>query len=360
MAQFSFVVPVYKVDYGFLRNCIENLQKQTYQDIEIVLVDDGSPDDCGKICDGYAAQDERIKVVHKPNGGLSDARNAGTAAVTTPWVTYVDGDDWVDADFAEIFLERMQKQETVADVYIYTGYRNYIDMEKAGTPIFADGTRFVEYHEREALQTECCIGFTKDVNDGLFIGSACGKVYSVSFLRGKDVKFKIVPYGEDSIFYLDFTENAQCIEYVAHPIYHYRDTAGSMVNGYRKNADREQIIYLNEIFSFAERYQKSKEFIDILYFRVFASMQRVISQKYANKNNPDKYRKRYRECNTYFHTAPYKEWYKHIRFSSLSKNNKLKYLLLRMKLYFAMDSARNLYMRRKGYVQMKVGDNDGK
>lgn len=96
--QVSIIVPVYKVPEGFLRKCVESCGAQTLEEIEILLVDDGSPDDCGSICDEYAAQDERIRVIHKENGGLCSARNAGCLAARGEWIMFVDGDDWIDPD----------------------------------------------------------------------------------------------------------------------------------------------------------------------------------------------------------------------------------------------------------------------
>ena len=90
----SIIVPCYKVEL-YLPTCIESVQSQSYSDWELVLVDDGSPDRCGEICDKYAKTDERIKVIHKSNGGLSDARNAGLKVMTGDFVAFLDSDDSV-------------------------------------------------------------------------------------------------------------------------------------------------------------------------------------------------------------------------------------------------------------------------
>lgn len=100
----SIIVPCYKVE-DFLPKCVESLMAQSHKDIEIILVDDGSPDDTGKLCDEYAKKDSRIKVVHKQNGGLVSARNAGYDVATGDWIMYVDGDDWLDADCCQIMLD---------------------------------------------------------------------------------------------------------------------------------------------------------------------------------------------------------------------------------------------------------------
>ena len=101
----SIIVPVYKVPEQYLRKCIESCMSQTLEEIEILLVDDGSPDRCGEICDEYAQRDSRIRVLHKENGGLCSARNAGFAAAQGEWIMFVDGDDWIDADMCREMLE---------------------------------------------------------------------------------------------------------------------------------------------------------------------------------------------------------------------------------------------------------------
>lgn len=96
----TVIIPVYKVE-EYLEKCVKSIQNQTYRNLEIVLVDDGSPDNCGKMCDEYAKQDERIKVIHKPNGGLSDARNAGIEVAKGEYIAFVDSDDFVSKDYIE-------------------------------------------------------------------------------------------------------------------------------------------------------------------------------------------------------------------------------------------------------------------
>ncbi len=96
----SVIVPIYKVE-EFLPTCLDSILAQTYKNLEIILVDDGSPDNCGMICDEYAKKDSRIIVIHKENGGLSDARNAGLDICTGDYISFVDSDDYVDKSFIE-------------------------------------------------------------------------------------------------------------------------------------------------------------------------------------------------------------------------------------------------------------------
>lgn len=96
----SVIVPVYNVE-KYLRRCVDSILNQTYQNIEIILVDDGSPDNCGAICDDYQNTDYRVKVIHKKNGGLSDARNVAISQTSGEYITFVDSDDWVSPYYVE-------------------------------------------------------------------------------------------------------------------------------------------------------------------------------------------------------------------------------------------------------------------
>lgn len=109
----SVIIPVYNVSQ-YLRRCVDSVINQTYSDLEIILVDDGSPDDCPQICDEYAKKDERIIVIHKPNGGLSSARNAGLDVASGAYVGFVDSDDWIEADTFEYCIGLIKKYKANA------------------------------------------------------------------------------------------------------------------------------------------------------------------------------------------------------------------------------------------------------
>ena len=106
----SVIVPIYKVE-RYLRKCVESILGQTYSKLELILVDDGSPDGCGRICDEFAEADSRVKVIHKKNGGLSDARNAGIAIAAGDYFSFIDSDDWIERDAYEAMLAVAEKYD---------------------------------------------------------------------------------------------------------------------------------------------------------------------------------------------------------------------------------------------------------
>lgn len=111
----SVIVPVYNVE-AYLRECVDSILNQTYRDLEIILIDDGSPDKCGSICDEYAEIDERVRVIHTNNSGLSSARNTGIEAAKGEYIGFVDSDDWIESRMYEILLDRMN--ESGADIVV--------------------------------------------------------------------------------------------------------------------------------------------------------------------------------------------------------------------------------------------------
>ena len=133
MPLISVIVPVYKVE-PYLSRCVDSILSQTFTDFELILVDDGSPDNCGKICAEYAQKDNRIQVIHKENGGLSSARNAGIDWTlknsNSQWLTFIDSDDWIHPQYLELLLSGATFTNTDICVCEYTETSNFSDFEK--------------------------------------------------------------------------------------------------------------------------------------------------------------------------------------------------------------------------------------
>ena len=164
MPTISVIVPVYKVE-PYLNRCVDSILRQTYQDFELILVDDGSPDRCGEICGEYARQDGRVHVIHKENGGLSDARNAGIdwveANSDSQWLIFADSDDWVHPEL----LARLLDAATAFDLKI--SVCGYQETEGADPAVLPEDMRphrctpkqfYMEHCMGEALQQELLPG----------------------------------------------------------------------------------------------------------------------------------------------------------------------------------------------------------
>ena len=101
----TVIIPVYKVREDYLRRCLDSLCSQTFPDFRVILIDDGSPDRCGAVCDEYAEKDSRFFVIHQENKGVSEARNAGIRSAATDWILFADADDWTDPDLTATLYE---------------------------------------------------------------------------------------------------------------------------------------------------------------------------------------------------------------------------------------------------------------
>ena len=129
MAVISVIVPVYKVE-RYLKRCVDSILDQTFRDFELILVDDGSPDQCGEICEKYAKKDKRIIVLHRENGGLSAARNTGLdwifANSNSIYVTFIDSDDWVHPQYLEILLSVIESNKVAVSVGQFQRVNEYV------------------------------------------------------------------------------------------------------------------------------------------------------------------------------------------------------------------------------------------
>ena len=209
--QISVIVPVYNVE-NCISECIASLVRQCYSDLEIILVDDGSTDRSGAICDEYALRDGRIRVLHQPNGGLSDARNAGTAAAGGDFIFYLDADDCLEPDALQILFEEQQK--TGADVVVCGFYYTYPDREDAALSAFSENRCF---SGREALE-RLVKAEIETFAWGKLISSAIAKGHQ--FPKGK--------LFEDHFWTHYVFGDAGTVAFVARPLVHYRQREGSI------------------------------------------------------------------------------------------------------------------------------------
>ena len=129
MPKISVIVPVYKVE-KYIHRCVDSILTQTFTDFELILVDDGSPDNCGAACDSYSLQDSRVRVIHKQNGGLSDARNAGMDIAQGEFICFIDSDDYVHRDFCAVLYEGMKDRDVLFSTCEGLNFKEYDEAEK--------------------------------------------------------------------------------------------------------------------------------------------------------------------------------------------------------------------------------------
>ena len=240
----SFVVPVYNVE-KYLRQCVDSLLAQTVSAHEIILVDDGSKDSSGQICDEYAEKYDLIKVIHKENAGLGMARNTGLEHVTGDYVIFIDSDDFCSLDFVEQMIDVYQK--TGCDTCKTSFNRvdmngNYLSSHSIEEGSFTGNAVRTEFLPR-------IIGSAPEKRDSV-PASACCTLYSMDVIRRNNLRFVSERewISEDTIFNLYYYDKAQNVVMSKYIGYHYRTNPHSLTTTYAANRfDRCLALYFKEI-----------------------------------------------------------------------------------------------------------------
>lgn len=227
----SVIIPIYNVEQ-YLRQCIESVCNQTFKDLEIILVDDGSTDSSGKICDEFAEKDRRIIVIHQENQGLVNARKAGLQAASKAYISYVDGDDWIEPNmYAELY--QTMTHESV-DVVMCGHYNDTGDVK---TEVFCN---FIEkkYSEEELIHSvypQMLIG------EEFFEWRLFPSLWAKLFRREKFITFQMnvdprITVGEDIACTFPYFLNIDGVYFINKCLYHYRQHVSSMI---KRIQDRE-------------------------------------------------------------------------------------------------------------------------
>ena len=188
----SVIVPVYKVE-KYLPKCLDSIIAQTYTNWEAILVDDGSLDNCGEICDKYAKKDSRFKVIHKTNSGVSVARNCGIDNASGEWIIFVDSDDFATPDYVNSLFETINNGEKPF------GMTGMTKISKTGEPVQKNDTTTIYTLDRNE-----CIELLFDYSNGYW-GYICGKIYNKNLLNEHNIRFREgIYFNEDRLFCFEY------------------------------------------------------------------------------------------------------------------------------------------------------------
>ena len=219
MAEVSIIVPVYNVETK-LRRCVESLINQTFAEIEILLVDDGSIDRSLAICQELANEDSRIRVIHQDNQGVSVARNTGINASKSNWLMFVDSDDWIEANTVEYMLQLVKKLK--ADIGVFSFINEYNDNTcELSVPdsCYAPANIIRDYRGIKNLEAVIC--------------SVCNKLYKRNIIVDNEIMFEHgIKFAEDFIFNSNVYKFSQKVVTCSKPFYHYDCT--SELSGVKK------------------------------------------------------------------------------------------------------------------------------
>lgn len=237
LGKVSIIVPVYNNDKYF-RECVDSLSHQTYEDLEIILVDDGSTDSCGKMADEFSGSDERIKAFHKENGGQGMARNLGLKHATGDYYCFIDSDDFLEPDFVEKTLNALVN--TGSDMVFCNFYSCFTD-KSVPSKAFQAIENGKEYTPDEYMKSFYTVS-------GMF-ASVCNKIFKKEVFR--DLEFEAM-ICEDAQIMLSLIDRCSKIVYISDVLYHYRRRKGSTIN------KSKEAILLAEIRWFGEHLERLK------------------------------------------------------------------------------------------------------
>lgn len=219
----SVIMPVYKTEESHLRKAIESVINQSYRKLEIVLVDDGSPDQCGAICDTYAETDNRVRVIHKKNGGVSSARNCGLETVTGDYIFFVDSDDTLKNNAIEVLF--LTAQNTHADITICS-CRHVKENNKGNANCDAEQRCLKTIESSEAVKN---LSYNVHVFKELEPTAVWGKLYKKAVVQ--NLRFnENMNIGEDFVFNYFANCNSKVVTYCNLKLYNYNFIETSLMN----------------------------------------------------------------------------------------------------------------------------------
>ena len=308
MAAISIIVPVYNVE-KYIEKCLESIVSQTCRDIEVIIVDDGSPDQSSAIYEKYAAKDPRIKVIRQKNAGVSAARNTGIENAGGRFLMFVDSDDWLEPDACEVLLR--EQQEYGADLVVTDAY-TVIDGKKKQNRVF-DGA-FVSSDPGFIMQYEMsCIGYGFNPRPAVKwnisgLGSPWNKLFTKRIIDENKLRFDPYVKGiyDDNLFTLYYLLHTRVVRYLPHPVYNYRIVNHSLTQSFKQNTLEISDRIFERIRQYIKEYGNEKVFEVPFYNYVIRRFSAELGVYYFSANNGKPLRNVFGELRNRLNAEPYK------------------------------------------------------
>lgn len=329
----TIIVPVYKIKEEFLRYCIESLLDQGRKDYKIILVDDGSPDNCGAICDEYAEKNSILTVIHQENQGVSVARNNGIKATDTKWLSFVDADDWVEDNYINELYKELNGDAVDADVVMYEYSREFSSSRSEESLNIESG-----YLDNGILELVRKSTFYKLAIDGKYnpysVIAIWNKIYRTEFLTENDLWF--IPEarkGQDRLYNADALNSTSKIYYLHKVFYRYRCWEESRTNRYDKNVPVLTAIEIKSLQSIIKKHNLQNIADEYLKCRICTRLYTCMRLYYFNDNNGKTLKEKISDVKKLVHSEPYKEALKSVNLKLLNTQEKIFVLCMKSKLY---------------------------
>ena len=260
----SVIVPVYNAEKS-VEKCVLSILDNRYQALELILVNDGSSDGSGAICDKLAKIDHRIKVIHQVNGGVGAARNHGLSLASGKYVAFLDSDDTVDAEMYEKLVRAAEEHD--ADCVVCSLVNVYASHTETVHHVFQNQviTNRAEINERIVVPL-----IIPGHGDAVLMQGPCNKLYRNSLIQKHGLQFSHLPYAEDWLFNIAFLMNCDIVSFLDEPLYFYdRTSEGSLSKSWRKDSFRNTVWIQNKLAQlFPERYSSENLMLGVLGIQV--------------------------------------------------------------------------------------------
>ena len=260
----SIIVPIYNIE-NYIRECLDSILAQTYPYFELILVDDGSPDNCGRICDDYAKGNNRIKVVHKVNGGISSARNAGLEVAKGEWIMHVDGDDWIEPDMIESLIEAAQitgSDMVFGDFMKYGPSAGYNKLPTWSSDKKKSMTNYIAY-----------------VMTTIWGSIAKRSLYADHSLKSPEG----ISYCEDFHLIVRLCHFAKKVVNVHRPFYHYRYRPTSIMSNMSRKTEADEQWACQDTIRFFKEQGVYEDYRRVMSWRVLKSTQELLLDPAGHK-----------------------------------------------------------------------------
>lgn len=300
----SIIVPIYNAE-EHLKNCIESIINQSYKNIEIILIDDGSIDNSGKICDDYCKKDHRIRVIHQKNMGVSSSRNNAINLSVGKYITFVDSDDIIDSQYIELLLNKVQKN-TLSIGKISFFEKQIINDNSDNSDFELLKSDFIELSKLNLLNSPCC------------------KLYESNIIKKNKILFDSnLSLGEDLLFNLEYLDYINKICIVDKNLYFYRRTNGdSLSSRYEAKMKEIQILLFDKYTNYFKKYLQN-DYQHMIFDSYRLGIITIILQN-EFKNKKIGFIKRYRNCRKVMSSIEIKSRLNDIKYAF----NKLDYFLI--------------------------------
>ncbi len=247
MPKISIIVPVYNVE-KYLDKCVSSILNQTFKDFELILVDDGSPDHCGSMCDDYAKKDSRVRVIHKENGGLSSARNAGIDAAKAPYIGLIDSDDYIEKDMYALLYRLIRKNEAdIAMCRHLDCYGNTIPKDTMPRKV-------------AVVDSETAVRIVMKAE--ITSVTAVNKLYKKELFES--VKYPVGKLSEDAFVIIDLLKQCKRVAISTEPKYYYIHREGSITTSAFKERDLNVIEAYTKNLELIREYYPALESVGIM------------------------------------------------------------------------------------------------